>query len=186
MVADNKQDRVAMYWSTWVAPFDGSIKHALRTTSWETTQRKPQTLYSQLMTGLLIVTFPFIKSWVAKGVRAKHANMTEHGSKIEAFYESQKVDTLASVFRLLPSVLYTRSRECERHRALLPVGFLCVFLSCSPCLLPWLSFSIPLSLILSLSCCRLSLFFLCFPCLCLWRDRGETRLERRGERRDGR
>eukprot|EP00286_Rhodomonas_abbreviata_P020206 CAMPEP_0181300056 /NCGR_PEP_ID=MMETSP1101-20121128/6680_1 /TAXON_ID=46948 /ORGANISM="Rhodomonas abbreviata, Strain Caron Lab Isolate" /LENGTH=697 /DNA_ID=CAMNT_0023405255 /DNA_START=52 /DNA_END=2145 /DNA_ORIENTATION=+ len=90
---NDETDRVAMYWSTWVAPFNGSIKHHLRTTNWSTTQTKPQTLYSQLMTGVRIVTFPFIKSWVARSVKAKHGEaMTEHGSKIEAFYQSQKDD----------------------------------------------------------------------------------------------
>mmetsp|Transcript_12300 Transcript_12300/g.29012 ORF Transcript_12300/g.29012 Transcript_12300/m.29012 type:complete len:700 (-) Transcript_12300:473-2572(-) len=90
---DDKSDRVAMYWSTWVAPFNGSMRFDNRTKSWSTTVVKKQTMYSQLMTGLRIVTFPFIKSWMAAKVYKKHGGaINEHGSKIEAFYEGQKDD----------------------------------------------------------------------------------------------
>jgi betaine lipid synthase len=82
-------DRVAMYWSTWMAKMDGSIRFDLRSRQWATTKSNPQTFLSSLMTGAKIVTFPLIKGMVAKRVAAKHG-ISVHASKMEAFYESQK------------------------------------------------------------------------------------------------
>lgn len=82
-------DRVAMYWSTWMAKMDGSIRFELRSRNWATTKVKPQTFFGSLSTGLKIVTFPLIKGIMAKKMQEKHG-MGEHASKIEAFYESQK------------------------------------------------------------------------------------------------
>jgi betaine lipid synthase len=82
-------DRVAMYWSTWMAKMDGSVRFDMRSRQWATTKVKPQTFLSSLMTGIKIVTFPLIKGIVAKRVAAKHG-ISVHASKMEAFYESQK------------------------------------------------------------------------------------------------
>mmetsp|Transcript_33525 Transcript_33525/g.52168 ORF Transcript_33525/g.52168 Transcript_33525/m.52168 type:complete len:363 (-) Transcript_33525:113-1201(-) len=86
---DDTTDRVGMYWSTWMAPVDGSIQFDLRTTQWSTTKRTQPTMLSNLMTGLKIVTFPLIKSFIASRVAAQH-KIGAHASKMEAFYESQK------------------------------------------------------------------------------------------------
>jgi len=86
---DDSGDRVAMYWSTWMAKMDGQIRFDLRSRQWATTKAKAQTFLSSLTTGVKIVTFPLIKGMVAKRVAAKHG-MTQHASKMEAFYESQK------------------------------------------------------------------------------------------------
>ncbi|EKX35615.1 hypothetical protein GUITHDRAFT_97763 [Guillardia theta CCMP2712] len=89
MKVDDTGDRVAMYWSTWMAKMDGSIRFDLRTRNWPTTQTKPQGFFSQLSTGIKIVTFPLMKGMIARRVAQKH-NIAEHASKMEAFYESQK------------------------------------------------------------------------------------------------
>lgn len=86
---DDSGDRVAMYWSTWMAKMDGSVRFDMRAGRWATTKVKPQTFLSSLITGVKIVTFPLIKSMIAKRVAAKHG-ISVHASKMEAFYESQK------------------------------------------------------------------------------------------------
>jgi len=86
---EDSGDRVAMYWSTWMAKMDGSIRFDLRARQWATTKAKTQTFFSSLMTGVKIVTFPLIKGMMAKRVAAKHG-ISVHASKMEAFYESQK------------------------------------------------------------------------------------------------
>lgn len=85
---DDKGDRVAMYWSTWVAKMDGSVRYDLRTTSWAAVPPKPATTLDLIRTGVKIVTFPLIQSFLKKGVANKGLN--EHGSKMEAFYQNQK------------------------------------------------------------------------------------------------
>mmetsp|Transcript_17242 Transcript_17242/g.41818 ORF Transcript_17242/g.41818 Transcript_17242/m.41818 type:complete len:680 (+) Transcript_17242:53-2092(+) len=82
-------DRVAMYWSTWCAKMDGTVRYDLRTTSWSKTPPKPATIFDLVSTGIKIVTFPVLQSFAKKSVVAKH-QLPEHASKMEAFYESQK------------------------------------------------------------------------------------------------
>ena len=90
---EDKGDRVGMYWSTWFAKLDGSVKYDLRTSHWASTKRQEATTMSMLITGAKIVLFPFLKSYITRRVQDKHkesAQLSEHQSKMEAFYESQK------------------------------------------------------------------------------------------------
>lgn len=87
---DDKGDRVAMYWSTWVAKMDGGVRYDLRTTSWAAVPRKPATTLDLIRTGIKIVTFPVMQYFSRKSVAKKHRDLNEHSSKMEAFYESQK------------------------------------------------------------------------------------------------
>jgi betaine lipid synthase len=86
---EDSGDRVAMYWSTWMAKMDGQMQFDLRARNWATTKVTQQSMFGSLMTGVKIVTFPLIKGIMAKRVAAKHG-ISVHASKMEAFYESQK------------------------------------------------------------------------------------------------
>mmetsp|Transcript_4456 Transcript_4456/g.11182 ORF Transcript_4456/g.11182 Transcript_4456/m.11182 type:complete len:496 (+) Transcript_4456:132-1619(+) len=87
---DDKGDRVAMYWSTWTAKMDGTVRYDLRTTSWAAVPPKPATTLDLIKTGIKIVTFPVMQTFSRKAVSNKHKELNEHGSKMEAFYENQK------------------------------------------------------------------------------------------------
>jgi ubiquinone/menaquinone biosynthesis C-methylase UbiE len=90
---DDKGDRVGMYWSTWFAKMDGSIKYDLRTSHWASTKRQEATTWSMLVTGVKIVLFPLLRGYITRKVQDKHKNnaqLSDHQSKMEAFYESQK------------------------------------------------------------------------------------------------
>jgi len=82
-------DRVAMYWSTWVAKMDGRVRYDLRTTSWSANPPKPATLMDLIKTGIKIVVFPLVQGFKKKAVSNKNG-LPEHATKMEAFYESQK------------------------------------------------------------------------------------------------
>jgi len=82
-------DRVAMYWSTWVAKMDGRVRYDLRTTSWSANPPKPATLMDLIKTGIKIVVFPLVQGFKKKAISNKNG-LPEHATKMEAFYESQK------------------------------------------------------------------------------------------------
>ena len=90
---DDTGDRVGMYWSTWFAKLDGSVRYDLRTSHWSSTPPKEATTWSLLVTGVKIVLFPLLKGYITRKVQDKHKQsspMSDHQSKMEAFYESQK------------------------------------------------------------------------------------------------
>ena len=51
---DDSGDRVAMYWSTWMAKIDGQIRFDLRSRQWATTKARSQSFLSSLSTGVKI------------------------------------------------------------------------------------------------------------------------------------
>eukprot|EP00292_Cryptomonas_paramecium_P004212 CAMPEP_0113690478 /NCGR_PEP_ID=MMETSP0038_2-20120614/17813_1 /TAXON_ID=2898 /ORGANISM="Cryptomonas paramecium" /LENGTH=679 /DNA_ID=CAMNT_0000611807 /DNA_START=21 /DNA_END=2060 /DNA_ORIENTATION=- /assembly_acc=CAM_ASM_000170 len=85
---DDSTDRVAMYWSTWIARLDGTVRYDLRTQYWSK-QPKKADFFSMISTGIKIVVFPILQSFKMKRIQGSSA-MSDHQSKMEAFYQSQK------------------------------------------------------------------------------------------------
>lgn len=81
MVADCKQDRVAMYWSTWLADLSNSSVGYCDRHDWWTV---PQNTLN-LGTWLGIITFPCWRKCAERKIEG-----TAHRKKIEAFYSYQK------------------------------------------------------------------------------------------------
>lgn len=78
---DDSDDRVGMYWTTWIASLkDVKVAYEERI---DTQQSKG--FVADLMTGLKIVTFPFIKPFVASTIK-----QAGHAKDMEAFYKYQK------------------------------------------------------------------------------------------------
>jgi ubiquinone/menaquinone biosynthesis C-methylase UbiE len=82
-------DRVAMYWSTWMAPMNkDTVRFQLANRSWGAPVA-PQSLLASLATGVKIVAFPVLQSLLQWRVKDRKG-IQGHASKMEAFYESQK------------------------------------------------------------------------------------------------
>ena len=78
---DDSDDRVGMYWTTWIAHLkDSPIVFEERV---DTKQSKG--FFSDFVTGLKIVTFPFWRPLVASTLA-----VTGHAKKMESFYKYQK------------------------------------------------------------------------------------------------
>mmetsp|Transcript_64644 Transcript_64644/g.154320 ORF Transcript_64644/g.154320 Transcript_64644/m.154320 type:complete len:676 (+) Transcript_64644:146-2173(+) len=82
-------DRVAMYWSTWMAPLNkDTVRFQLQNRSWGTPVAE-QSFLGSLATGAKIVAFPVLQSLLQWRVKS-NTGISGHASKMEAFYESQK------------------------------------------------------------------------------------------------
>jgi betaine lipid synthase len=78
---DDSDDRVGMYWTTWIAHLkDVDVAYEERV---DTSQS--QGFFSNLITGLKVVTFPFWKPLVASTLK-----VTGHAKNMESFYKYQK------------------------------------------------------------------------------------------------
>jgi hypothetical protein len=78
---DDSDDRVGMYWSTWIAHLkDSQVAFEERI---DTNQDKG--LVTNLITGVKMVTFPFWKPLVASTLKA-----SGHAKDMESFYKYQK------------------------------------------------------------------------------------------------
>jgi len=78
---DDYDDRVGMYWTTWIAKLkDSNVGYEIRV---DTKQDKG--LVSNLITGAKMVTFPFWKPIVASTL-----SVTGHAKDMESFYKYQK------------------------------------------------------------------------------------------------
>jgi S-adenosylmethionine:diacylglycerol 3-amino-3-carboxypropyl transferase/ubiquinone/menaquinone biosynthesis C-methylase UbiE len=78
---DDSDDRVGMYWSTWIA----DIKNADVAYERREDTKVEKGLISNLWTGAKMVTFPFWKPLVASSLKA-----TGHAKEMESFYKYQK------------------------------------------------------------------------------------------------
>lgn len=78
---DDSDDRVGMYWSTWIAHLkDVKVGYAERIDT-----KQDRGLVANLVTGFKMVTFPVWKPLVASTLKA-----TGHAKDMEAFYKYQK------------------------------------------------------------------------------------------------
>ena len=78
---DDSDDRVGMYWTTWIAHLkDSNVAFEERVDT-----RQDKGLITNLYTGFKMVTFPFWKPLVASTLK-----VTGHAKDMEAFYKYQK------------------------------------------------------------------------------------------------
>lgn len=78
---DDSDDRVGMYWSTWIA----HIKNLQVAYEDRVNTKQDKGLLTNLITGVKMVTFPFWKPIVSSTLQ-----ITGHAQKMESFYKYQK------------------------------------------------------------------------------------------------
>jgi len=79
---DDSDDRVGMYFSTWIA----NIKNCKVAFEYRSTSSQDQGLLANIITGVKIVAFPFLKPFLASSLKAKEG----HAKDMESFYKYQK------------------------------------------------------------------------------------------------
>lgn len=79
---DDSDDRVGMYFSTWIA----SIKNCKVAYENRSMSSQDRGLVANIVTGLKIVAFPFLKPFLASSLKAKEG----HDKDMESFYKYQK------------------------------------------------------------------------------------------------
>jgi hypothetical protein len=83
MAVDDSDDRVGMYWTTWIAHLkDVKVAYENRISTMNTEEKG---LVANLITGFKIVAFPFLKPFLATTTKAKG-----HAKDMESFYKYQK------------------------------------------------------------------------------------------------
>mmetsp|Transcript_18557 Transcript_18557/g.19323 ORF Transcript_18557/g.19323 Transcript_18557/m.19323 type:complete len:692 (+) Transcript_18557:138-2213(+) len=78
---DDRDDRVGMYWTTWIA----QVKNCKVAFEERVDTKQTRGLLANLWTGAKIVSFPFLKPFISSTIK-----LTGHANKMESFYKWQK------------------------------------------------------------------------------------------------
>jgi betaine lipid synthase len=78
---DDRDDRVGMYWTTWIA----QLKNCRVAYEERVDTKQTRGLLANLWTGAKIVTFPLLKPFISSTIK-----LTGHANKMESFYKWQK------------------------------------------------------------------------------------------------